>query len=230
MSAVTAGRRRANHETYLLVFSTVYAALATNVLLILGAAPLVVGLVTTDPYRSWPLLALVAPLAVPGLVAAFGTFAAVSADPGAAVVRTFVRTWRAVLGRSLALGALTVAALVVLGVDVRALWSGRVGAVAVPCLTVLLVLAVATALHAAVLLAERPTARLAPLLKAACYLAVRRWYLTVVSIAITGLLVGLLAARPAIALGVAAAPLLYAVWANTRYALRPVLGSGPAAG
>lgn len=230
MSGTTAGRRRASHETYLLVFGTVYAALATNVLLLVAGLPFVVGLVTTDPARSWPLLALVAPLGAPGLVAAFGVFAAVSADPGAPVVRTFWRTWRAVLGRSVALGALAVGAVVVLAVDVRAVWGRPIGAVAIPVFVVLAALAVVTALHAAVLLAERPRAGLVPLLKAACYLGLRRWYVTAVSVAVVGLLVALLAARPAIALGLAAAPLLYAVWANTRFALRPALGDGTAAG
>ena len=230
MSARRTGPRRVTHETYLMVFGTVYAALAVNVLLLVSSLPLVLGLVTTDPARSWPLLALVAPLAAPGAVAAFGVFGAVSADPGAPVVRTFVRTWRAVLGRALAVGALAVAAVVVLSVDVRAVWGRPVGAVAIPVFVVLAVLAAVTALHAGVLLAERPSTRVGPLLKAACYLALRRWYLTVVSVGVVGLLVALLAARPAIALGVAAAPLLYAVWANTRYALRPVLGPGAAAG
>ena len=51
----------------LAVFGTVYAALMTNLLLVVGCAPLVLGLVVTDPARSWPLLALVAPLCAPGL-------------------------------------------------------------------------------------------------------------------------------------------------------------------
>ncbi|HLS65152.1 MAG TPA: hypothetical protein VK060_17365 [Ruania sp.] len=34
--------------------------------------------------------------------------------------------------------------------------------------------------------------------------------------------------HPAWALGLAAAPLLYAVWGNCRYSLRPVLAAEPA--
>ena len=35
--------------------------------------------------------------------------------------------------------------------------------------------------------------------------------------------VGLLAAKPALAIGLATAPLLYVVWANSRFSLRPAL-------
>jgi hypothetical protein len=37
----------------------------------------------------------------------------------------------------------------------------------------------------------------------------------------------LLAARPAIAIGVAASPLLYIVWANSRFTLNPALPARP---
>lgn len=55
-------------------------------------------------------------------------------------------------------------------------------------------------------------------------LAVRHWPLTLLSLAVLALLQTLFAARPAIALGLAAAPLLYVVWANSRFALRAALG------
>jgi len=74
---------------------------------------------------------------------------------------------------------------------------------------------------------ERPRARVRDLLRAALYLAARRWYLTVVSLLVLGLLCTLIAARPALGLGLAAAPLLYVVWANSRYALLPVLEATP---
>ena len=54
-----------------LLFDTAYLALATNLLVTAACAPLVVLLLTTDPGRSWPLLALLAPLAGPALCGAF---------------------------------------------------------------------------------------------------------------------------------------------------------------
>lgn len=215
---------RIRHETFGAVFDMAYAALMANLLLVVGCLPVVVGLLVTDPARSWPLLALVAPVCAPGVCAAFAVFAAVTAERSAPVLATFARAWRASLRRATALGALATAALVVFGVDIRAAWGRPVGAVAIPVLVTAMVLTVSTALLALVVLAERPAARLRDALRACLYLAVRRWYLTVVSLAVLALLEALLARRPAIALGLAAAPLLYVVWANSRFTLRAALG------
>jgi uncharacterized membrane protein YesL len=205
------------------VFELAYLALMTNLLLILAGLPLVAGLLLTDPARSWPLLAAVTPVCAPGLCAAFAVLAAFTADGSVAVAGTFARAWRATFRRATMLGAVVSGGLVVLGVDLRAAWGRPVGALAVPVLATAMVLLVAAALPAAVLIAERPSTRLRDALRAGLYLAVRRWYLTALSLAVLGLFEALLAGRPAIALGLAATPLLYAVWANTRFTLRPVL-------
>jgi uncharacterized membrane protein YesL len=215
------------HETLGAVFDLVYLVLMTNILLVLGCLPLVAGLLTTDPAQSWPLLALVAPLCAPGVCAAFAVLAAFTADRSTPVAATFVRAWRASFRRALALGAITTGALVVLGVDVRAAWGHPIGAVAIPVLLVAMTLIVATALLAAVVLAERPTVRLRDAGRVCLYLAVRRWYLTAVSLGVLAMLHTLLASHPAIALGLAAAPLLYVVWANSRFTLNAALGLAP---
>jgi uncharacterized membrane protein YesL len=192
-------------------FELGYLILMTNLLLVVAGLPLVVGLLTTDPARSWPLLALVAPLCAPGLCAAFKVFA------GGPVVGTFLQSWRATFRRATALGAVVSAGLVVLGVDLRAAWGRPVGALAIPVLMTAMVLLVAAALPAAVLIAGTPGIRLRDALRAGLYLAVRRWYLTALSLAVLVLFEALLASRPAIALGLAATPLLYVVWANSRF-------------
>lgn len=215
---------RVKHETIGAVFDLVYLALSTNLLLVLGCLPLVVGALTTDVSRSWPLLALVAPLCAPGLCAVFAVLAGYTAERSTAVFATFAQTWRACAQRAIPLGAAATAALVVLGVDARAAWGRPIGAVAVPVLATGMVLVVATALLALVVLAERPAVRLRDAARASLYLAVRHWPLTLLSLAVLALLQTLFAARPAIALGLAAAPLLYVVWANSRFALRAALG------
>jgi len=219
---------RIKHETLGAVFDLVYVALMTNLLLVVSCLPLVAGLLTTDPARSWPLLALVAPLCAPGLCAAFAVLSAFSGERGNAVVRTFAAAWRACLRRAVALGALATAALVVFGADARAAWGHPVGAAAIPVLVTAMVLVAATSLLALVVIAERPTVRLRDALRACLYLALRRWYLTAFSMAVLALLETLVATRPAIAFGLAAAPLLYLVWANSRFALREALGPTPA--
>jgi uncharacterized membrane protein YesL len=221
---------RIRHETFGAIFDMAYVALMTNLLLVVGCLPLVVGLIVTDPSRSWPLLALVAPVCAPGACAAFAVLAAFTSEGSTTVVHTFARAWRASLRRATALGAVATAALVVLGVDAHAAWGRPVGAVAIPVLVVAMVLVVATALLALVVVAERPAVRLRDALPVCLYLAVRRWYLTAASLTVLALLETLLASRPAIALGLAAAPLLYLVWANSRYTLRAALGPAPGLG
>ncbi|MFC7480077.1 hypothetical protein ACFQX7_08605 [Luedemannella flava] len=89
------------------------------------------------------------------------------------------------------------------------------------------ILTVATGLLGLVTLAERPAARLRDVARACAYLAVRRWYLTAMSLLVLALLAQLVTARPALALGLAAAPLLYVVWANSRSCLRVALDPAP---
>ncbi|MFI7543567.1 hypothetical protein [Actinoplanes sp. NPDC049599] len=209
---------RNRYET---IFNLVHLALLTNLLLVCACLPMIVALLTTDPGRSWPLLALLAPGCAPGLCATFAVLAAFTADRSTPVATTFLRAWRATFRRAFALGALTCAALVVLGVDARAAWGRPIGAAVIPVLLTGMTLIVATALLVTVVLAEQPAVRLRDAGRVCLYLAVRRWYLTVVSLAVLALLHALLASRPALALGLAATPMLYVVWANSRFTLEP---------
>ncbi|MFI2361975.1 ferredoxin-NADPH reductase [Promicromonospora sp. NPDC019610] len=207
-------------ETYELVFGTVYTGLMTNLLLAVACLPLVVLVVATDLATTWPLAALAAPLLGPALVAAFAVFGAFSADGSTTVVRTFARAWRRHLRRGLAIGALATGALVVAAVDVAFFWGRTAGAAAIPVLVTLAVVAVLTALLALAAVPEMPGARLRDLLLAALVLGVRRWYLSAGALVVLGLLAGVVATRPAVGLGFAAAPLLFAVWGVCRFVLR----------
>lgn len=230
-SAPAAPRRRlVSHETYLLVFGTVYAGLMTNLLLVVSALPLVALLVTTDPAASWPALALVAPLCTPGLVAAFAVFGAFSADPSSGVARTFWRAYRTHWRRSVALGAIATALVVVLAVDVRAVWGSTVGAVAIPVFLTLALLAVVTALVAFAAVPDHPRVRLRDLLRASLFAAVRRWYLSALSLVALATLGALVVAHPALGLGLALAPLLFVVWGGSRYTLHAALSPATTAG
>ena len=215
---------RLRPEVFTAITGMIYAALLSNLLLVTGCAPLVVGLLVTDPARSWPLLSLVAPLCGPALV---GVFAVVTGFGRGGVVRTFGSAWRAAFRRATVLCVLATLALVVLGVDIAWAWGRTVGAVAIPVLVTLMVLVVATTILTLVVLAERPTVRLRDALRASLYLGVRRWYLTGVSLVALVLLVQVVALKPALGLGLVATPLLYLVWAGSRYSLRPVLDPSP---
>ncbi|WP_402469508.1 DUF624 domain-containing protein [Isoptericola aurantiacus] len=216
-------RRLVSQEMYETVFGTVYVGLATNALLAVACLPVLVLLMTTDPTASWPALALVAPLTAPALVGAFAVFTALSADGSTTAVRTFWRAYRRHLRRSLAIGALASAVVVVLAVDVAAVWGARVGAAAIPVFVTLLVLTVLTALMALAAVPVLPDARLRDLLRTSLYLAVRRWYASVGAVVVLGLLAAVTTAKPALAVGFLTAPLLFVVWGGYRAALRSVV-------
>lgn len=219
-------RRLVSQEMYEMVFGTVYTGLVTNLLLVVACLPAVVLLMTTDPVVSWPAYVVVAPLVAPALVAAFAVFSELSAAGPATPARTFWRAYRTHFRRALAIGAVATAVVVVLAVDVAAVWGARIGAAAIPVFATLVVLALATTVLALAAVPELGTARLRDLLRASVYLAVRRWYLSAASLVVLALLGGVVAARPAVGLGLAAAPLLYVVWGGSRYALRAVVPDG----
>lgn len=222
-AAGAAPRRRSliGPETYELVFGTVYTGLMTNLLLAVACLPLVVLVAVTDLAATWPLAALAAPLLGPALAAAFAVFGAFDADGSTAVVRTFARAWRRHVRRGLAIGALATGAVVVAAVDVAFFWGRTAGAFAIPVLVTLAAGAVVAAVLALVAVPEMPGARLRDVLLAAVVLGARRWYLSAGVLLVLGLLASVVVVRPAVGLGFAAAPLLYAVWGACRFALRP---------
>ncbi|MGI5151898.1 hypothetical protein ACQEVC_36980 [Plantactinospora sp. CA-294935] len=215
---------RSRHHTISGIFDGVLVALVSNLLLVVGCLPLVGLVFTTEAARAWPLYALVAPACAPALCGVFAVMSDYSAGTGTdGVLRTFGRAWRATARPAMRWAAAATAILVVLGVDAYAVWGHPAGALALPILAMLTVLTSATALLGLVAIAARPAARLRDVARACAYLSVRRWYLSVASLLVLALLTQLFVARPAIALGVAAAPLLYVVWANSRFSLRAAL-------
>ncbi|MBO3738726.1 hypothetical protein [Actinoplanes flavus] len=196
-----------------------HLALTTNLLLAVACSPLLAVLLTSDPGRTWPLLVLFAPLGGPALVA---TFTVLRSYPDG-VVLEFWRAWRRSARRALTTGIVATLALLVLGVDARWAWGRPIGAAVLPPIVVAMTLTAVTTLLVLVLLAERPAVRLRDAARAGVYLAVRRWYLSLFSLTVLAVFEALLAARPALAIGVAAAPLLYVVGANSRFTLAPAL-------
>ncbi len=71
--------------------------------------------------------------------------------------------------------------------------------------------------------ATAPDASLREIVVVSAVLGLRRWYLTAVSLIVLGSLAGFFFVKPALAIGLAAAPLLYVVWAGGRYTLKPAI-------
>lgn len=211
-----------SHETWASLIGMIYLGLIVNLLLVVSSLPLVVLLVTTDPLYSWPLLAIAAPLAAPGLAAAFRAFRE-HGEGGLGPIRAFVAGLRATWRRALLIGVAVAAVVVVLLVDVRMLSNTAVAVFTIPLLGVLALLAIAVGLVALVAIAEVPTARLRDVLRASLYLSLRRWYLTAASLAALTAQVAVFATAPALGLGLTASAALFFAWTNSRFTLRPVL-------
>ncbi len=214
--------RLVSHDTWASIIGMLYLGLIVNLLLLISCLPFVVLLITTDPVLSWPLLALAAPLCAPGIAAAFRAFRE-HHEGGLGPIRAFAAglsdTWR----RALVVGAVVVALVAVLLVDVRMLSAAPSAAFVVPLLGVLAVLAVATGLLGLVAIAEVPRAPLRDVIRASAVLGLRRWYLTGASLVALVVQAGVFVAAPAIGIGITASAILFFVWTNSRFTLRPVL-------
>lgn len=211
-----------NH-LFLRISGVIYLALGTNVLLAIASLPLLVVSATLSPAEGLLPYALASAAAVPGVMAAFAAFRSYSDEGSVSVVRSFLSAWWAHLPTSLPIGAALTVLVSVLAVDIVWASGSRVGAVAIPVLVAAIIGAVAVALGVLTGRLDRPDASLRSLAKASVYLMARRWYLTLASVGGLLALGAIVATQPVLGLGVAAAPLLYLVWANTRYSLQPIL-------
>ncbi|MCG5216384.1 hypothetical protein [Streptosporangium sp. KLBMP 9127] len=219
--------RPARQETYEKLFGAVYVGLMTNVLLALACAPLLAALaIVRDPSASWPFFVMLSLVCAPALAGAFGCFAAL--DEGSTDVgRAFWRTYRRTAPRALAVWAAGAAAVSVLAVDTAAPTGW--GPVLAPFYSTAGALVIAVVITLVVLLAEPAvTVRLRELVRPCLYLVARRWYLAAANLVVLGLAVTVILVKPVIGLLVVCSPLLYAVWATTRFILAPILPGRPA--
>ena len=194
-------------------------AVAVNVLLAVTAAPLIAVVMFTDAFALWPLVAITAVIAAPGVTAAFGVFA----TPEQNVFRVFWRYYRSTWRRACAVALIVAAVSVVLVVDVRFFADGPFAQAAMIVLTVTGVLVAGLGLVALAAIAEEPGIRVRDAVRQAAWFAVRRWYLTLLSLAVLVAYAALFVQLPLLALSVLAAPAFYLAWANCRHTLRPVL-------
>jgi uncharacterized membrane protein YesL len=205
------------------ITGTAYVVLMTNILVGIPVLPIVLLYVTADLGLSWHALVAVVPLLAPLLTAAFGVLTRFSEDGETTVIRTFVATVKATFRSSLIVGLTATIILFMIVVDIGVVWSSRWGALVIPILAMLTVLVLITALTVLVALAVEPEAKLRLAWKASLALAVRRWYLSAMSLVVLAVFGGFAIMQPAFALGLALTPALYLVWANARFSLRPVL-------
>ncbi|GAA3578876.1 hypothetical protein GCM10022419_070400 [Nonomuraea rosea] len=210
--------RPAAQGTYEKVFGTVYVGLMTNVLLAVACAPLLAALaIVRDPLASWPFFAALSPLCAPALTGAFACFAALGEGGTAVVLRPFWDGYRRGGGRAALVWAGGAAAVSVLGLDAAVVARTGWGPAFVPFFGTAAALVAAVTVALLVLLAEPGSRPVRALLRPCVYLVARRWYLAALNLVVLGLAGYVVLTRPVIGVLLLGAPLLYLVWATTRY-------------
>ena len=194
-------------------------AVVVNLLLVVTASPLLALLMFTDPFVTWPLVAVAAVVAAPGVTAAFTVFADRQSNP----FRSFARGYRASWKRSAGVAAVAVVAAAVLLVDARFFADSGYAQAVMVVLVIVATIVAGAALLALAAVAEAPAIRVRDALRLGAWYGLRRWYLTLVSLAALVAFALFFINLPLLALSATASPALYLVWSNCRYSLRPAL-------
>ncbi|WP_440072901.1 hypothetical protein [Streptosporangium sp. OZ121] len=214
--------RPARQETYEKVFGMVYVGLTTNLLLAISCAPLLVALaLVRDPSASWPFFAALSAVCAPALAGAFRCFALLD-EGSTAVFAAFWDGYRRAAVRALVTWLTGAAVVSVLVVDVMVVGRTSWGPALLPFFVTAGALVVATTVTVLIVVAEssRPVRGLVlPCL----YLVARRWYLTLPTLAVLALAVGMVLLKPVVGVLLGLAPLLYAAWATSRFVALPLL-------
>ena len=213
-------------ETFGSIFGFVYTFLAVNFLLAVANAPLVFFLsFVGDPVGAWPFFLALAVTVGPSLAGAFNAFHALAEEDGPAVrpVAAFLRGYKQSFSRA---APVSVAAVVLLGFlifDLVILQSMPGAAVLVPLTVTAAALVVCVSVLMIAGMVLLPKARLKSLAKAALYLTVKRWYLSLAALALLGIIAVAALTQPVLGTALAPAPLLFVVWSNAAFSFKAAL-------
>jgi uncharacterized membrane protein YesL len=195
----------------------------------LANAPLVLCLaLVADPIAAWPFFLALSVTVPPSLAGLFAAFKALN-DDGTSVkpVAAFLRGYRRSFRGAAPLGLAAVAVLLFLGVDLVIVQALPAGAVLVPLIVVAVAVTVSVAVMAIAGVVLLPEAGLKGLLKAALYLSVQRWYLSLAMLVLLGIVASAALLQPVLGVALAPAPLLFVAWSNAAYAFHAALGKNP---
>ncbi|MCX7520890.1 DUF624 domain-containing protein [Microbacterium sp. STN6] len=222
-----ARRRRlfaVRQETFESIFGHVYTALMINVSLIAANLPLAIMVFAVpDPLASWPFFMLLSLTLAPSLAAAFGAFKAARDDAAPHPLGAFWRSYRRNAGRAFVVG-LGVAVIVSAMLFNLALFGANTYApLFAPTLVMIAAAAVAVAVTALAGFAMYERVSAAAIVKAAVYLAVRRWYFSVMALVLLGLIAAAVLVQPVLGAFLVPSVLLFAVWSNAHFAFTKVV-------
>ncbi|WP_164990389.1 YesL family protein [Agromyces albus] len=205
-----------SRETFENVFDTVYQALAIAFSVAVAGVPLVAALtVVAQPLAAWPFLLLCAVPLGPAITAAFSCFERARRTGDLRPMRDFWIAYAGTARRALGVWVATLVLGAILVLDVMFLWGTEFAALVGPLLAVVGALLVVTALGSFAGIARHPESRVRDILKAALFLAVRRWPVSLVTLAILGAWATIILAQPVVGVLGLGGFALYLLWSNS---------------
>ena len=185
-------------EAFETLFDTVYRGLGVGIAAgIAGVVPFMFALTApAHPLEAWPfLLACALPIG-PAIAAAFAVFGGAATSDRVAPFRDYVRAWRALAARALAIWAAFTAIAFVLIIDVGVIWGTEFAALIGPAIAVVAIIAATGTLNALAVLAVRPRLGALAAARAGVVLAVRRPVHTLLSIVVVAAWAMIVLAQP----------------------------------
>jgi uncharacterized membrane protein YesL len=220
-AAAPVTRRRlftVSHETFESMFGLVYTGLMVNVALVLANLPLAFFVFAVpDPLSSWPFFLLLSLTLAPSVAGAFGCFRAMKDDGPPRPLLAFWRSYRRNVLRSFVVGTAAGAVVAIVLLDLAVLGSNPFAPLIAPTFFVLGLSALAVTIVALAAFALYPQASAWPIVKASVYLAIKRWYFSVMALVLVGLIAAAVLLQPILGAFLAPSLLLFAVWSNAHF-------------
>lgn len=230
MSGAAPARQRrmfnVSQETFESIFSFVYTALMVNVALIVFNLPLVTMLfLVPDPLASWPFFLLLSLTFAPSLAGAFATFLTMRDDGPARPLQAFWRGYRRNAARAGVVGVASGLIVAIAMLDLTALAGTPAAMLVGPLLVVLACTAVAIAIFAVAGFALYETVRAWPIVKASVYLAAKRWYFSIMALALVAIMIAAALLQPVLGIVLVPSVTLFAVWGNAHFSFTRLTSS-----
>ena len=230
-------------HTFSALASYVFAALRLNIVLVVGALPLVLLLLlAADPFSAPPALLASVYLAMPVVTVAFCAFRdspafriGLSAREGAgedswwrswpeqSLLRPALHVLRRTGLRTLGGTALPMGLALVLVIDAQWALGHALGSVLVPAFLLGAALALVTAFNTTALISERAAAPWHVLLRIAAFSVLRSWPLSLLNLAVMMIAVMGLTWQPLLCWVLASSLVLYVIWAGARWSILPTV-------
>ena len=200
------------------MFGLVYTGLMVNVALVLANLPLAFFVFAVpDPLSSWPFFLLLSLTLAPSVAGAFGCFRAMKDDGPPRPLLAFWRSYRRNVLRSFVVGTVAGAVVAIVLLDLAVLGSNPFAPLIAPTFFVLGLSALAVTIAALAGFALYPQASAWPIVKASVYLAIKRWYFSVMALVLVGLIAAAVLLQPILGAFLAPSLLLFAVWSNAHF-------------